>query len=399
MKESGTYLRHLPPLPTPRDGKEFLERFRKGFELNILERPDPNTLVFELLHTDVSFANALRRIMIADVPTVAIEHVYMWNNSSIVHDEVLSHRIGLVPINADPRLFDDILGEEDDPTDRNTIVFRLEVKCGSREGKEADNERERAVNSDGNRFAKRDEDCVDEQDSTMGEVGLDRVANESASTYQTNHPSVLNARTEAIETPGRPYTKHVYSRDMEWVPEGDQEQRFPGGVRPVYEDILLAKLRPGQCIELEAHGRRGYGRDHAKFSPVATASYRLMPKIELIKGVYGKKAEELVGLYEPGVFRLEKCDKSVDPPGETIKAVVHNPYACTMSRNYMRDPVLKDSVRITREPDHFIFTIESVGILKPATILVEALNVLKAKCQNLVRLLDETMEADGLRDD
>ena len=98
-------------------------------KLNILEQPSDNELVFELIGVDVSFANALRRIMIAEVPTVAIEHVYMWNNSSIVHDEVLSHRLGLVPINIDPRLFE-TFEENDEPTDRNTVMFQLEVKCG-----------------------------------------------------------------------------------------------------------------------------------------------------------------------------------------------------------------------------------------------------------------------------
>ena len=29
------------------------------------------------------------------------------------------------------------------------------------------------------------------------------------------------------------------------------------GVRPVLEDILLAKMRPGQTIELEAHCTKG----------------------------------------------------------------------------------------------------------------------------------------------
>lgn len=35
----------------------------------------------------------------------------------------------------------------------------------------------------------------------------------------------------------------------------------------------------GQQIQLEAHCVKGVGKDHAKFSPCATASYRLLPGI------------------------------------------------------------------------------------------------------------------------
>jgi len=37
---------------------------------------------------------------------MAIERVYIANNTSVVQDEVLSHRLGLVPIRIDPRLFE-----------------------------------------------------------------------------------------------------------------------------------------------------------------------------------------------------------------------------------------------------------------------------------------------------
>ena len=67
--------------------------------------------MFEISGIDVSLANALRRIMIAEVPTVAIESVYMWNNTSVMHDEVLSHRLGLIPIMVDPRAFEDFEGK------------------------------------------------------------------------------------------------------------------------------------------------------------------------------------------------------------------------------------------------------------------------------------------------
>ena len=60
---------------------------------------------FDLIGVDTSFANALRRIMIAEVPTMAIEEVYVHFNTSVIPDELLAHRIGLVPIKAEPTGF------------------------------------------------------------------------------------------------------------------------------------------------------------------------------------------------------------------------------------------------------------------------------------------------------
>lgn len=41
-----------------------------------------------------------------EVPTMAVEKVFVYNNTSIVQDEILAHRLGLIPIRADPRLFE-----------------------------------------------------------------------------------------------------------------------------------------------------------------------------------------------------------------------------------------------------------------------------------------------------
>ena len=40
------------------------------------------------------------------VPTMAIEKVFVFNNTSIIQDEVMAHRLGLIPIKADPRMFE-----------------------------------------------------------------------------------------------------------------------------------------------------------------------------------------------------------------------------------------------------------------------------------------------------
>jgi len=36
---------------------------------------------------------------------MAIEEVFIYNNTTVIQDEVLSHRLGLLPIKVDPRLF------------------------------------------------------------------------------------------------------------------------------------------------------------------------------------------------------------------------------------------------------------------------------------------------------
>ena len=58
---------------------------------------DADEVEFDLSGVDVSFANALRRIMLAEVPTMAIETVYVEENDGVIQDEVLAHRLGLAP--------------------------------------------------------------------------------------------------------------------------------------------------------------------------------------------------------------------------------------------------------------------------------------------------------------
>ena len=47
----------------------------------------------------------------------------------MVQDEVLAHRIGLVPLNVDPSYFEFKSDARDQATDRNTLVFKLDVTC------------------------------------------------------------------------------------------------------------------------------------------------------------------------------------------------------------------------------------------------------------------------------
>jgi DNA-directed RNA polymerase subunit D len=65
----------------------------------LYEDKDSIKLLIEGVST--AFINALRRTIIAEVPTMAIENVMILENSSLIYDEILAHRLGLIPLTTD----------------------------------------------------------------------------------------------------------------------------------------------------------------------------------------------------------------------------------------------------------------------------------------------------------
>jgi DNA-directed RNA polymerase subunit D len=48
------------------------------------------------------FVNALRRTLLSEVPKLAVDRVTFYDNTSALFDEILAHRVGLVPLPTDP---------------------------------------------------------------------------------------------------------------------------------------------------------------------------------------------------------------------------------------------------------------------------------------------------------
>ncbi len=72
--------------------------------IRILER-DNNHIVIEFVDIPRQYVNALRRLSISQVPTFAIDDIVILENSSVMHDEAIAHRLGLIPLRTDLERF------------------------------------------------------------------------------------------------------------------------------------------------------------------------------------------------------------------------------------------------------------------------------------------------------
>lgn len=62
---------------------------------------EENKASFVMSGTSVAFANSLRRAMLNEVTAFAIEDVRIYDNTSALFDEILTHRLGLIPLVTD----------------------------------------------------------------------------------------------------------------------------------------------------------------------------------------------------------------------------------------------------------------------------------------------------------
>jgi len=285
-----------------------LADFRRGFSIQMRSMSE-EVVEFDMIGIDPPLINAFRRILIAEVPTIAISRVTISQNTGALQDENLAHRLGLVPIATEP---DDLKwkGKDQDFTEENSIKFALKKSCDDAQGKLS-----------------------------------------------------------------------IYSRDLEWVPMGAQQAAFykDNPPRPVVGDILITQLRRGQELECECLCEKDIGKEHAKWSPVCTASYRLMPVLRHSRSSENEDAQELHRVRAKTIFDL---DEGASGRRELIKS----PASCSTSRR-QDSAVANRGLMLTKAKNHFMFTIESVGQV-PAPLLFErALEKLRDKCEVAKALL------------
>lgn len=81
-------------------------------KVNITELK-PKKAVLKIEDTTPYFVNSIRRVMLSELPKLAVENVVIYDNTTALFDEIISHRLGLIPI----------------PTDLSLLTFRDQCTC------------------------------------------------------------------------------------------------------------------------------------------------------------------------------------------------------------------------------------------------------------------------------
>ena len=72
--------------------------------IEVLEKNE-HKLVFVLEGLSIEMINAIRRIILTEIPVMAIDEVIILKNDSPLYDEIISHRLGLIPLTTDLEVY------------------------------------------------------------------------------------------------------------------------------------------------------------------------------------------------------------------------------------------------------------------------------------------------------
>ena len=191
-----------------------------------------DSMSFELSNTDISMANSLRRIMIAEVPTICIDQVEFLENTTCMQDEYIAHRLGLIPLRSTR------------PGGMGVWKYRHECDCTPDE---------------------RGYGCEYCTVKITLDCDYDTIVRENPA-YQ-NDISVNITSRDLIS----------HNRDISPVHFSSEEEEQMSHDR----GIVIMKLGPGQRLKFEAIAVKGIGKEHAKWSPVATVALKHDPIVKL----------------------------------------------------------------------------------------------------------------------
>jgi DNA-directed RNA polymerase II subunit RPB3 len=272
-------------------------------KIDVLELRE-DELQFQLVGADSSVANALRRVLMAEVPTMAIDLVNIYENGSVLHDEFLAHRLGLIPIRWKGR-----------PQDGQRGGGGGGAGGGAGGGGGGGGGRAPLLQEEF-KFFWEEHDCAIAAGAEICDkcclelilqVVNDEVDPESDSIVVSSRNLYIVWEGEIVSTPEQmercPFEVAHFSSKVD-------EERAPDD-----PGIVIVKLGPQQAVQARCIARMGIGKIHAKYNPTATVAMRSEPEIilnrDLLEKVPGKVKSAFVKACTPDVFAYDKRSEQI----------------------------------------------------------------------------------------
>ncbi|KAF8609028.1 insert subdomain of RNA polymerase alpha subunit [Ceratobasidium sp. AG-I] len=191
---------------------------------------------FVLDGVELAFANSVRRVVMADLPTLAIDMVEIESNTTVIPDEMLAHRLGMVPL--------------------------ISTNC-----------------DEALRYT-RDCTCISRCKYCSVELFL-HVAS-------TNNPIDITSNNLDIVPSGS-----GEFGDEDEGEAGDELSKRPanfgqpvGKGDPNVSPVLLCRIRKGQELKLRCIAKKGTAKEHAKWSPCSAIGFEYDPHNRLRHTTY-----------------------------------------------------------------------------------------------------------------
>jgi DNA-directed RNA polymerase II subunit RPB3 len=181
-----------------------------------------DSIHFILKNVDSSVANAIRRVVISEVPTLAIDIVTFESNSTFQQEEYLAHRLGLIPICS---------------TSKQLSIHENFVEA---------------------RYC----NCPDECPRCSVRFECD-----------VNYTQKVEQMGLKNDDPAQAYvTSSDIILDKKWNIDFIHPVEY--SLNKKISTIAIVKLEKDQSLKFKATARLGIGKDHAKWSPVSIATFQ-----------------------------------------------------------------------------------------------------------------------------
>ena len=244
---------------------------------------EPMKMCFTLSNVDITIANALRRIMLAEVRVFAIDLVSIEENTSVLFDEFIAHRIGMLPI------WSNDVDKFEDYDKSKTVLDTMDE-------------------DDDNEFP-----LIDPFSEV--ELILD-VTNFDETTRVVTHLDIKPPPKDMPDDPNYLLRKPV--------PHFDDSMDYNEFAHN--KGIPIVKLKKNQQIKARCVARAHVGKAHAKYNPTATVVFTYEPDVKINPNEERKLTMEqklaLVKSVPPKLVDLDDQDRLILTEGtlETIFA-------------------------------------------------------------------------------